>query len=173
MPEVLMFAHSVGTGGDRTVVQLRAVDDPNDENAATGNMQLVIRDPDAQADFEEGQVYSVSFNKAEAPEGSSIHAHAAAAKAAAMAAAIPNASNTPNFRPTAAQRTPPPQVPDGVVTEPRPAVVLEPLADTPPTAGVTSGPPDNPTPADSGGTTTASGGTASTTSTTSTRSRSS
>jgi hypothetical protein len=141
---VKMVAHSVGVGNDRAVAALRAVPDPDDEAAAGGNANIVINDPDALDDFEEGATYTVSFAKAAPARG------AAASDPVQAARAIPNSTNTRGYKTPASLKVPPPVVPDGVVTSPRPSVVLEP-AEAPapapapaPAAPATQAPPAQP-----------------------------
>lgn len=156
MAEIQMVARSVGVGPNRTVVQLRAIEDRLDATAPGGHANIIISDPDEMGDFEEGGVYTVTVTKA---KGADASPQALAQQAAAAAAAIPNSTNTARFVTPPEQKVPPPAVPDGVVTEPRPTVIMEPVSGTPsPTAGVVSPPSTNPavastvtTPGSSGG----------------------
>jgi hypothetical protein len=137
MAEVRMLAQSVGVANGRSVVKLVSVEDPNDDNEATGQATITVNDPDDLDAFEQGQVYWVSFEKAGAEDAGP---HAAALATVREAALIPNSTNTPNYKTPPELKIPPPPVPDGVVTEPRPSVVMAPISDAPATAGVASGP---------------------------------
>lgn len=141
MVEVKMLARSVGRSDARAVVQLQAVPDPNNEEEAGGTANIIVNDPDALDEFEEGQVYWVTFEKADAAD----HGPVVASLVAPAAAGIQNSTNTRGYKTPPELKVPPPLVPDGVVTEPRPTVVMPPVEGTaPPTAGVVSGPADNP-----------------------------
>lgn len=123
-----MLAHTVGVSAARSVAQLRAVEDPGDPKVGGGIATIIIRDPDALDTFEEGSVYEVTFRKLSDAEAG-VDAQTAAMRAAAVA--IPNSTNTRNFQTPTHQKVPQPVAPDGVVTLPRPSVVLEPAAPTP------------------------------------------
>lgn len=146
--ELRMVARTVGVGNERAVVQLQAVGDPMDPAAPGGSASIYVNDPDELDAFEEGYVYNVTFEKASKQEAG---VQAQTMQMAAQAAAIQNSTNTSRFVTSPEQKVAPPVLPDGVVTEPRPSVVLEPLEGTaPPTAGVVTGPATNPTPATPG-----------------------
>lgn len=138
-----MLAHTVGVSEGRAVAQLRAVAEPDDEEAGGGTATIIVRGDDAAEAFEEGCVYEVSFSKT---TSGVADAYTKAAAARAAAAAIPNSTNTRNYKTPPELKVVPPALPDGVVTLPRPTVVLPPLTDTPPDAGVVSGPSTNPAP---------------------------
>jgi hypothetical protein len=131
-----MRAVTVGGSGDRAVVQLRSEADPANEGAPSGHATLVLNGDDAvNHGFEEGGVYEFSYNKVSSAADDAVVASLAAAKA------IPNATNTRGYKTPDHLKVEPTPVPDGVVTEPRPSVVLEPVSATPPTAGVASAAP--------------------------------
>lgn len=143
MAEVRMLAHRVGVANGRAVVQLTHVADPNDPAEATGQATITVNDPEDLDAFEEGQVYWLSFEKANKEDAGP---RAAAMASVREAAAIPNSTNTAGYVTPPELKIPPPAVPDGVVTEPRPAVVMPPVENAAPaTAGVVSGPATNPT----------------------------
>lgn len=144
MVEVRMLARSVGTANGRSVVQLTSVADPNDDNEATGQATITVNDADELDAFKEGAVYWLEFSEANAEDAGP---HAAALATIRDAAAIPNSTNTPGYVTPPELKVVPQPVPDGVVTEPRPSVVMPPVEGAAPaTAGVVSGPAENPTP---------------------------
>jgi len=127
-------ATSVIQGNGRVTVTLAPVPDPDTGAVAGGPITLVL---DEDADIEQGAVYSISLSKTRSGARS---AHAQAVAAVEAARAIPNATNTRDYVTPAHLKVPPLPVPDGVVTLPRPAVVMEPVSDVPPDAGVVSAP---------------------------------
>lgn len=137
MPSVRMRVTTVG-GSDnaetkRAVAQFKSEADPSNPDAAGGHATVILSGDDA-ADhgLEEGAIYEVSFNKVADASAD------AGAQAIAAARAIPNATNTRHFKTPPELKAVPVPVPDGVVTLPRPSVVMEPVTNTPPDAGVTA-----------------------------------
>lgn len=112
-----MVAHRVGVGNERAVVELRSVPDHADDTAPGGHASVFINDPDELEAFEEGAEYSVSFSRVSKASDASWDL-------VKQAKAIQNSTNTRDFKTPPEQKVPPPIVPDGVVTMPRPSVVL-------------------------------------------------
>jgi hypothetical protein len=122
---VNMRATVVGGGEDgRVVAQLVSEPDPFNEDAPSGSASIILRGDDAKDAFEQGAIYSVSISRVRGAADDPNLAAVAAARA------IPNSTNTAGFKTPAALKVPPPVVPDGVVTLPRPSVVLEPVPET-------------------------------------------
>lgn len=135
MPSIKMRVGVVGGHADRKIVHLTRITDPHDEQVPTGTAVITLHGDDAKEDFAEGDVYSVSFSRVAAA------ADDPAVSAIAAARAIPNSTNTPGFVTPPELKVPPPAVPDGVVTLPRPSVIMERTTTTAPDAGVTTGAP--------------------------------
>lgn len=138
-----MIARSVGSGGAITVADLDVVPDYTDELAPGGTAHIVVRDPDELDTLVQGKVYIVTIEEATGADADAGVA-GVSAQLAAQVAAIPNSTNTRNYVTPPELKIPPPAMPDGTVTLPRPSVVLPPVTDTPPDAGVSSGPSTNP-----------------------------
>ena len=146
MPRVLLLATSVAVSPGRAVVELQALPDPTDDFEPHGNMLLTIPldegEDEGFDEFVQGEIYAVNFHKSSARKGTALAVHQSNHAAVNAAVRIPNSTNDPNYVTPPEQKLPPPVLPDGVVTEPRPSVVMPPAeGSAPPTAGVVSAGP--------------------------------
>lgn len=143
--ELRMIARSVGSGGQIAVTDLEALPDYDDETAPGGTAHIIARHPEDLDLLVQGKVYIVTIEEASGDDADAGVA-GQSAELAAQVAAIPNSTNTVGYKTPRELKVPPPRMPDGTVTLPRPSVVVAPVTDTPPDAGVSSGPATNPAP---------------------------
>lgn len=142
MAKALMVVRHVANSPTRAVLTLEAAPGAADAGEAHGTATIAVplEEGETYDDVAEGDIVEVTVARSGARRGV-FGVHAQGAALVAQARRIPNSTNDPNYKTPPEQKVPPPILPDGVVTEPRPSVVLEPLTDVPPTAGVaTAGP---------------------------------